>query len=1136
MLKKIFALISLTISTLLVFGQKEWSNWYVNGKTLLTFKNGTAQKVINFIDNPPPLPPYENIFHFAHWGEGGISYSDPESGEMQFIISKRLGFGKDYKDFPKDTFLQVCPGDKKSYQIIPIPENKGRFYVMQFQSVAADLVAAETGLQIRCPNAIGLGYSIVDLSKNGGLGDFSSINNVLRPGLTEQITYVRHANGKDVWIVCHPYFSSEYHAIPVTATGFGTPVVSNIGAMINGGSRSVYGTLEASHDGKLLVGTRSIPASAGRQYSDIELFDFNNISGKLTNYRTIPSDGFISAMQFSPDNSKLYAISNPENYSFQKIYQWDFNEPDLAASKTELYSIKHGNMTAMQLAPDGKIYISRFSEFVNNDYFDYLMVIQCPNLPQFASNLKLRGIELGYTQFPDLINDFINVSKVNPPPKFSIGNDTAICFGTHTLSAPTGWESYQWNTGETTREITIDKPGIYYVLTGNTGFSCPSGYGYIQIGDKAIKLNLGADTGLCAKTSVNLHIPDGYSEIVWNNGSHARDSVLFGGGEIIISANDPNGCFTNDTINVNQKYYPRAAFGNDTVLCNNDNLILRLEPTNIFGGNAVYKWKDNSTNENYNVTKPGTYWGTVSFDGCTVSDTIQVDYINSNQVSLGNDTTLCQGDSVLLSPSIIGAKYQWSTGDTTGSIHVKTGGTYWVSVHNGICTLRDTIFVTLNTKPSFTLGNDTALCAGNSLLLNPGLAGGSFLWQDGTTGNRLTVVKGGKYLLGYTLNGCTATDSIEVTYKDLPTLNLGKDSAFCEGSSFIINAFSPTIKNYLWQNQSAAPTFTATTAGTYHVLVTGFNDCKSQDTISLTTFPLPVFSLGNDTSLCEGAILGLVYNITGAVYLWSDGSSNNKFSINTSGKYWLKTDRQGCSYSDTIQVDFKPNPRVQLGNDTTLCEGTSLVLNAVYPNAGHTWQDGSKLNTFQVRQPGLYHVTSDLNGCTFKDSIKISYLPKPTVVIVSDTFLCAGQSILLSPVTNTAVEYYWQNGSRSPAIQITESGKYSIAVNNECGSANQSITVKMGVCQLFLPTAFTPNNDNLNDVFRIKYPFLVKRFKMRIYNRFGNIVFETDNMALGWDGKYNGQLAPSGNYVWNILIEDLDGKIDTEKGAVMLIR
>ncbi len=1136
LLRKLFLASTLVLLSIAAEAQKEWSNWYSSGISKLTFKNGSAEKVINFIDNPPPVPPFENLYHFAYWGDGGISYSDPITGEMQFIISRRLGFGKDYKDFPNDTLLRACPGNKKSYQIIPIPDNPGKFYVIQFQSSAAGLAAMETGLQVRCPNAIGLGYSIVDLSKNNGLGDFVSMNNVITQGLTEQITYVRHANGKDVWIICHPYNTAEYHSILATATGFSQPVISNIGAMINGGSRSVYGTLEASHDGKLLVGTRTLAATTGKQFSDVELFDFDNATGKLNNYRTMPMDGRVEGMQFSPDNSKLYAIGFTPDFTFSKIFQWDFNETDLATSRIELFSGKNGLINNIQLGPDGKIYISRFSEFVNFEPRDYLMIIQCPNLPKYASNLKIRGIEYGYFQFPDFVNDFINVPRVIPPPEFSIGNDTAICFGTHTLSAPTGWESYQWNTGETTRQITIDKPGLYFVLTGSTGFSCPSGYGYINIGDKAAKLDLGSDTGLCSKTSFTLRVPEGYSDILWTNGSNTRDSVLFGGGEIIISALDPQGCFTNDTINVYEKYYPRAQFGADTVLCNNDKLILRLEPTNIFGGNAVYNWSDNSTNETLQITEPGIYWGTVNFDGCTISDTIRVSYINAEEVSIGNDTTICLGDSLLLSPSIIGANYLWSTGETTSSIYAKTTGYYWVSVRSGVCVLRDTIYVEFNDKPIFSIGNDTSICAGNSLLLNPGISGGTYLWQDGSTNDRFNVVTGGKYSLVYTQNSCSVKDSIEVIYNELPTVNLGNDTSFCANTTFTLNASHPSIKSYVWSNQTTLPTLSITNAGRYTVMVTGHTGCVNADTIQVSEVAVPAFTLGNDTTLCEGSVINFSLNIPGATYTWQNGSTSPGFTIQNPGEYWLQANRNGCSYSDTIFVNYKPMPKINLGLDTTLCEGATTLLNANFPNAIYTWQDGSNQATLLVNNAGLYHVSLELNGCTFRDSIQISYILIPKLTLVSDTAVCAGQSIILTPATNTRVDYLWQNGDRRPTFTVADTGRYFLTVSNECGVASQTVDVLPGFCQIYLPTGFTPNGDNLNDIFRIKNPFQVKMFRMQVFSRYGDVIFESNNMQIGWDGKYKGQLLPSGNYIWTVAVEYLDNRTESLRGSVMLLR
>src|SRR4051812_27096537 len=203
-MRKIFLLLPFILLQLIVVGQKEWSNWYSNGNELLTFKDGSAKRVTNFISPVPAYPPYENLYHFYYWGAGGISYSDPVTGDLKFIISNRLGFSRDFKDFPLDTFVRSCP-DNKSYHIIPFTNDPNKFYVVQFQSAAADLLSQESGLQVRCPNAIGLAYSIVDLNQNGGLGDFTAINRPITSGLTEQITLVRHANGKNVWIIVHPY-------------------------------------------------------------------------------------------------------------------------------------------------------------------------------------------------------------------------------------------------------------------------------------------------------------------------------------------------------------------------------------------------------------------------------------------------------------------------------------------------------------------------------------------------------------------------------------------------------------------------------------------------------------------------------------------------------------------------------------------------------------------------------------------------------------------------------------------------------------------------------------------------------------------------------------------------------------------
>lgn len=1113
------------------FGQKEWSNWYSNGRELLTFKNGYAERVTNFITNIPPVPPFENYYHYYHSGYGGISYSDPVTGDMRFIVSNRIGYSSDFFDFPNDTFLRSCP-DQKSYHIIPFHNDPDKFYVLQFQSAGADLIAQESGLQVRCPNAIGLGYSIADLSLNGGLGDFSSVNNVITTGLTEQITTVRHANGRDVWVIIHPYGGAEYHAILISDAGIQPAVRSNIGPVINGGYISIGGTLAASHDGKVLA------SYWGGPNNSVGIVDFDNSTGLLNNYRVLPYNGPSIKLQFSPDNSKLYSLGYDVAYTSPQIFQWDLNQPDIGASGINIgVGIQTGaNIFDMQLAPDGKIYITSFQEYVNNQFHSYLMAIECPNLPKYACNLNKRAIEIDAPAFPPLINDFINQQRVIPPPQFSLGNDTAICFGSLTITAPAGWQSYRWNTGDSSQSITVTKAGTYFVLTGSLGFSCPAGYGYINVADKAIKLNLGKDSALCKGDTYLLQVPADYTNIVWSNGSTVRDSLIKGRGYCIINATDVNGCYTGDTISVYEKYYPDASFGTDTTLCNNEVVLLRLTPPKTPFTEAEYLWHNGSTEDTFTVRQPGTFWGTVTYDGCTVSDTLTVSYVSGDQVTLGNDTVLCEGDSLQLSASVMMARYLWNTGDTTRSIFVKYSGNYWIQVTNGNCTVRDTIGVTFAPKPVLFLGNDTALCEKDSLVLTANTGTGNYSWQDGSSQHTFIVKTSGIYRLAFSQNGCTVSDSIDVLFKPLPPVALGNDTGFCTASSFFINAFSPVIQSYTWQDQSSGPGFTATAAGSYSVQVTGVNGCINRDTILLVTVPLPAFDLGADTVLCEGGIINYDFSMPGAMYSWNNGSTNNQHQITSAGVHWLMVTHQGCSKTDSVLVTYKPYPVVNFGNDTTLCMGVSKLLSAVNSNALYRWQDGSSNNTFTVTSEGLYFVRADLDGCVSSDTINIDYTSPPVFTLGNDTFICKGDNILLQPEGIIEGAYYWQDGSNVPLYNVKDTGIYRLTVSNECGTHSSSIKISQGVCQLYLPTAFTPDQNGLNDVFKIKYPFAVKQFHFTVYNRYGQTIFETNDMSKGWNGDFKGKAQPAGTYVWQISFSGIDGRSKILAGHVVLIR
>jgi hypothetical protein len=454
--------------------------------------------------------------------------------------------------------------------------------------------------------------------------------------------------------------------------------------------------------------------------------------------------------------------------------------------------------------------------------------------------------------------------------------------------------------------------------------------------------------------------------------------VVTTGAAYSLVAQDQNGCTNWDTIYVGFRYEPRADFGPDTTLCANQSLVLHLEPgSNPYTLPNAYLWQNGTTKDSFMVTQQGTYWGQSTYQGCTVSDTINVSYVNAAGVSLGADTSLCIGDSLRLKPNLLNAAYLWSTGETTQNIVVRTVGDYWVRVNNGSCTVMDTIHVRFEPKPGVFLGNDTLICEKEKIMLTASVPGASYLWNDASVKSTFDVSKPGLYWVNATVNGCSNSDSISVSFKPLPNLNLGKDTGLCVQQILLLNAADPAIRSYLWQDGSSLGTYLVNGPGEYRVSVTGTNGCINKDTISVAYSPVPNFSLGNDTTLCTQQKLPITFSLPNAIYTWSTGDHTNGYTISQPGLYWLTISQNGCSKTDSVRVNYKPLPDIHLGNDTTLCEGFTKTLDATYPGATYQWQDMSAGGNFQVRSPGLYYATVTLDGCSKKDSIQILYKYKP---------------------------------------------------------------------------------------------------------------------------------------------------------------
>src|ERR1051326_2964848 len=395
-----------------------------------------------------------------------------------------------------------------------------------------------------------------------------------------------------------------------------------------------------------------------------------------------------------------------------------------------------------------------------------------------------------------------------------------------------------------------------------------------------------------------------------------------------ITISNSTGCSTSATATVTVNPLPVVALGPDSALCMGDNVVL-----NAGNPGSTYSWSTGATTQTITVNSAGTYSVLVTAPGgCTGTDTRIIKVNPSPTVSIGNDTTFCQGGSVLYDAGNPGDNYLWSNSATTQTITVTTSGTYDVIVTNSSgCSRTDTAVVTVNPLPVVALGPDQTICG--SITLDAQNPGSSYSWSNGATSQQTTVNLTGSYAVTVTSPaGCTNRDTINITVSPAPVVALGNDTSVCPNGNYLLDAGNPG-DTYSWSTGASTQTITVNNAGSYYVIVTDPSGCTNSDTIAITAFALPVVALGNDTTLCAGP-LTLDAGNPGDTYLWSDASTGQTLSVSASGTYSvIVTNANGCSNSDTINVTIPPAPLLNLGPDTTLC-ANSVVLDAGNPGIG----------------------------------------------------------------------------------------------------------------------------------------------------------------------------------------------------------
>jgi hypothetical protein len=518
-----------------------------------------------------------------------------------------------------------------------------------------------------------------------------------------------------------------------------------------------------------------------------------------------------------------------------------------------------------------------------------------------------------------------------------------------------------------------------------------------------------------------------------------------------ITGTSPAGCSNTSTITITVNPAPTVALGSDIVQC----------PGNITlnAGNpgSSYLWSTGGTGQQEIVNATGSYSVIVTDgNGCNGYDTINVTINPSPVVALGQDITQC-GGTVLLDAQNQGATYQWNDGSTFQQFLATTSGTYSVVVTdmNG-CSGSDAINVVINSVPVVALGNDTTRCGG-TVTLDAGNPGASYAWSQSSTTQMITVSSSGIYSVLVTDgNGCTNSDTINVTINAVPVVALGPDITQC-GDTVWLDAGNPGSA-YSWNTGATTQIIGVTVSGVYAVTVTSPQGCTNSDAILVVFNPVPIVALGADVTQCGGTVLIDAQN-SGATYLWNTGATTQMITVSTSGTYDVQvTNSYGCTDSDTINITINPLPNANAGPDVTICSGDSVMLSGNGPFSSYLWTDNVVSYNAQsvVVYPGqttsYYYTVTDANGCANSDTMIVIIEVIPTAsftyaIVTPGTINFTNTS--MTPPFNSV----WDFGdgsplsnSTSPTHIYTANGTYNVilTVSNQCGATTFSQNIIVG--------------------------------------------------------------------------------------------
>ncbi|MFT4770953.1 MAG: gliding motility-associated-like protein [Cryomorphaceae bacterium] len=578
---------------------------------------------------------------------------------------------------------------------------------------------------------------------------------------------------------------------------------------------------------------------------------------------------------------------------------------------------------------------------------------------------------------------------------------------------------------------------------------------------------------------------------------------------------------------------PSVDLGADLIECAANEVI--LNPT---GSYDDITWSDDSEENSLTVTESGTYWADAVLGGCEASDTIAVQIIEPPTYDEDTDIDLCEGEEFTFQLPTGTAQIEWFDGADDETRVFDQEGTYSFVLSDGDCTSDYELEIEVTDLSDFSLGLDITQCEGDNVVIS---ASGTFegiAWSDNSQENNLIVFESGTYWADVFTGNCEATDTVEVLFNAIPVFAGQTDADLCDGEEF---TFELGAVNYgiVWFDGAIDENRTFDETGVYPFeLIDG--DCSTEFQVEVEVTLIPEFELGPDLNICEGTSVLLETEVIDATVTWSDGSIGSNISVFDAGTYWALAENNGCFFSDTTEITSSAVPNLTLSGIESLCPGEEGTVSAL-SNAPIVWSTGETEAEILVTQPGLFAaVATNDAGCSAQQTIFVIGLGLPRIDPIDDLLKCQEKDfILVEAESSDNANLEWSDGSSGGTARIRNVGLFFVELDNECGSTRQDFRVEEEECfdLFFLPNAFTPDGDGLNDLFKPQIDNFVS-YEMLIFNRKGELVFETKDPTEGWNGSFQNDAyyCQAGVYAVRCSIDFGDNVIQEEFASVILIR